>query len=195
MSHQSLILTKKSAKDLSKLQKQFNANVKKIEELKGNIVAEKEMLRRILTRIQSEIVPLERKHNEQLIELVYVFDRHYDNPFFKKKEKAKMAEFIIDRTVELIENLGMDNLKPLYEKYANRSYDDVNAQADTITADFMKNMIESKYGIEIDDDADLSNPQKIQEYIALKLEKRDLNLMLKIHRKKKPQSKLKRKKN
>jgi len=173
MSHQSLILTKKSAKDLSKLQKQFNANVRKIEELKGNVVAEKEMLRRILTRIQAEIVPLERKHNDQLIELVFVFDRHYDNPFFKKKEQAKMAEFIIDRTVELIENLGMDNLKPLYEKYANRSYDEVNAQADNITADFMKNMIASKYGIEIDDDADLSNPQKIQEYIALKLEEKE----------------------
>ena len=82
MSHQSLILTQKVGKDLSKLQKQFNANVKKINELKQRLKDDEAQLRTIITCIQSDIVPAEQKHLEKITELVYVFDKHHDDSFF-----------------------------------------------------------------------------------------------------------------
>ncbi len=174
MPHQSLILTKKPTKDLSKLQKQFNTNVKKINDLKGRLIEEKRMIEQITTRIQAEIIPLEKNHNEQLVELVYVFDKHYDDPFFKKKEKVKISEFIMDKTVDLIQGLGMDTLKPLYEKYSDQTYDEMDAEAEDVTADLMKDLMQSMFGIEIEDDADVSDPQKMQEYVAQKMEEKQL---------------------
>ena len=110
MSHKALIITQKSEKDLSKLQKQFNANVKKINELKQRLKDDGEQLRKIVTRIQSDIIPTEHKHFEKITELVFVFDKHHDDPFFKKKEKAKIADFIINKSHELIETTGNEDL-------------------------------------------------------------------------------------
>ena len=169
MLHESLILTQKSGKDLSKLQKQFNANVKKINDLKQKLVEEETALRHIMTRIQADIMPLQDKHNGALVEMVYVFDKHHDDAFFKKKEKAKIADFIVTKSQELIMELGHDELKPIYDKYADESFDTMNAEAESATAEMMKSMMQSMFGVEIDDDADVSDPQKMQAYVAQKM--------------------------
>jgi hypothetical protein len=174
MSHQSLVLTQKSGKDLSKLQKQFNSNVKKINELKQKLEDDTAGLRQIITRIKAEIFPLEEKHNNTLVEMVYVFDKHYDDPYFKKKEKEKIADFIMEKSTELIQSLGKDELKPIYDKYAEESYDEMNAEAEGEASDLMKNMMKSMFGIEVgDDEIDLTNPEKMQEYVAQKLEEKE----------------------
>ncbi|MES2517782.1 MAG: hypothetical protein V4585_06720 [Bacteroidota bacterium] len=126
MPNQSLILTQKSGKDLSKLQKQFNANIKKINELKQRLQNDEVVLRQIINRIQSEIIPLEQKHNKKLVELVYVFDKHYDDSFFKKKERQKIADFILNKSYELIDKLGIEDLKYIHDKYAFQPYDSIN---------------------------------------------------------------------
>ncbi len=173
MSHKSLVLTQKSGKDLSKLQKQFNANVKKINELKQKLEDDTAGLRHIITRIKAEIFPLEEKHNNTLVEMVYVFDKHYDDPYFKKKEKEKIADFILEKSTELIQSLGKDELKPIYDKYSEESYDEMNAEAEGEASELMKNMMKSMFGIEVDDDADLTNPEKMQEYVAQKMEEKE----------------------
>jgi hypothetical protein len=172
MSHQSLILTQKAGKDLSKLQKQFNANVKKINELKQQLKDDETSLRLIVTRIQSDIIPVEQKHFEKITELVYVFDKHHEDPFFKKKEKAKISDFIVNKSQELIETTGNEELKALYDKYADESFDEMDAEAESVTADLMKNMMSSMFGVDFDDDADVSDPQKMQEYMAQKMEEK-----------------------
>ena len=140
MSHKALIITQKSEKDLSKLQKQFNANVKKINELKQRLKDDETALRLIVTRIQSDIIPVEHKHFEKIAELVFVFDKHHDDPFFKKKEKAKIADFIINKSQELIETTGNEALKTLYDKYADEPFDEMDAEAENATAEMMKSM-------------------------------------------------------
>ena len=169
MLHESLILTQKSGKDLSKLQKQFNANVKKINDLKQKLAEDETTLRHIMARVQADIIPLQNKHNGALVEMVYVFDKHHDDPFFKKKEKAKMADFIINKSQELIQELDHQELKPIFDKYSEESFDEMNAEAETATAEMMKSMVQSMFGVEIDDDADVSNPAKMQEYLAQKM--------------------------
>jgi hypothetical protein len=185
MSHKALTITRKSEKDLSKLQKQFNANVKKINELKQRLKDDEEQLRKIVTRIQSDIIPTEHKHFEKITELVYVFDKHHDDPFFKKKEKAKIADFIIHKSQELIETTGNGELKTLYDKYADEPFDEMDAEAENATAEMMKNMMSSMFGIDFEEDADVSDPQKMQEYMERKMEEKQTEAQAKKANKKK----------
>ena len=185
MSHQGLVITLKSDKDLSKLQKQFNANVKKINELKQQLEDDEASLRLIVTRIQGEIIPIEQKHFNKIAELVYVFDKHYDDPFFKKKEKAKMADFIINQSHELIENNCNQELKAIYDKYADESFDKMDAEAENATAEMMKDMMSSMFGVEFDEDADVSDPKKMQEYMEKKMQEKEANAQAKKANKKK----------
>ena len=185
MSHQALVITPKSDKDLSKLQKQFNANVKKINALKQQLKEDEASLRLIVTRIQGEIIPIEQKHFNKIAELVYVFDKHYDDPFFKKKEKAKMADFIINQSHELIENNCNQELKAIYDKYADESFDKMDAEAENATAEMMKDMMSSMFGVEFDEDADVSDPKKVQEYMEKKMQEKEVNAQAKKASKKK----------
>ncbi len=185
MSHKALIITQKSEKDLSKLQKQFNANVKKINELKQRLKDDGEQLRKIVTRIQSDIIPTEHKHFEKITELVFVFDKHHDDPFFKKKEKAKIADFIVNKSHELIETTGNEDLKVLYEKYTNESFDEMDAEAENATAEMMKNMMSSMFGVDFEEGADVSDPQKMQEYMERKMEEKQAEAQTKKANKKK----------
>ena len=185
MSHKALIITQKSEKDLSKLQKQFNANVKKINELKQRLKDDEEQLRKIVARIQADIIPTEHKHFEKITELVFVFDKHHDDPFFKKKEKAKIADFIVNKSHELIETTGNEDLKVLYEKYTNESFDEMDAEAENATAEMMKNMMSSMFGVDFEEDADVSDPQKMQEYMERKMEEKQAEAQAKKANKKK----------
>lgn len=185
MLHKALIITQKSEKDLSKLQKQFNANVKKINELKQQLQNDEVALRLIVTRIQSDIIPIEQKHFEKITELVFVFDKHHNDPFFKKKEKAKIADFIVNKSHELIETTGNEDLKVLYEKYAEESFDEMDAEAENATAEMMKSMMSSMFGVDFEEDADVSDPQKMQEYMERKMEEKQAEAQAKKATKKK----------
>ena len=185
MSHKALIITQKSEKDLSKLQKQFNANVKKINELKQQLKDDGEQLRKIVTRIQSDIIPAEQKHFEKITELVYVFDKHHDDPFFKKKEKAKIADFVVNKSHELIETTGNEDLKILYEKYTKESFDEMDAEAENATAEMMKNMMSSMFGVDFEEGADVSDPQKMQQYMERKMEEKQVEAQARKANKKK----------
>ena len=185
MSHQALVITPKSDKDLSKLQKQFNANVKKINELKQKLQNDEASLRQIVVRIQSEIIPVEQKHFYKITELVYVFDKHHDDPFFKKKEKAKIADFILNKSQELIESNGNKELKILYDKYANEPFDKMDAKAENATAEMMKNMMSAMFGVKFDAEADVSDPKKMQEYMEKKMQEKEANARAKKSNKKK----------
>ena len=185
MSHKALIITQKSEKDLSKLQKQFNANVKKINELKQRLKDDGEQLRKIVTRIQSDIIPVEHKHFEKITELVYVFDKHHNDPFFKKKEKAKIADFVVNKSHELIETTGNEDLKILYEKYTKESFDEMDAEAENATAEMMKNMMSSMFGVDFEEGADVSDPQKMQQYMERKMEEKQVEAQARKANKKK----------
>ncbi len=190
MSHHALVITPKSEKDLSKLQKQFNANIKKINELKQRLQEDEASLRLIVTRIQSDIIPVEQKHFDKITELVYVFDKHHDDPFFKKKEKEKIADFIIHKSQELIEGTGNEALKTLYDKYADEPFDDMDAEAENATAEMMKNMMSSMFGVEFEEDANVSDPQKMQEYMERKMEEKQAEAQAKKAKKQKTEKQI-----
>ncbi|WP_420148141.1 hypothetical protein [Spirosoma sp.] len=73
-------------------------------------------------------------------------------------------------TFELIDTHGLTDLKVIYDKYDANGFDNTSAESDELTADLMKEMMETMFGVHFDDNADIRDPQQInasvQEQIA-----------------------------
>jgi hypothetical protein len=163
-----LTISQKVGKGLSKRQKQFNTNVEKISQLKQQLLDDEIFIRTLILRIQSEIIPLQNQINQKIVELIRIFDRHHDDAFFKKKEKEKLRGFILEHVTDLIHK-GFNELKAIHDKYSNETFDEIDARAKSVAASVNKTTMESMFGIDFDENADVSNPQKMQEYIAQKM--------------------------
>ena len=162
--------TKKDNAVLSKSQKEFNRLTRKIEKLTADLHDLREAAVYIRQRVQTDYRPLVEQYSQFRAEMVRLFDRVYDAKPFTKTEKKKLADLIQKIAFELISTYGIDNLKPIYDKYNTEGFDQVNTQADEQTADMMKEMMESMFGIQFDDDADVSDPQKMAAYMQEKIE-------------------------
>ncbi len=173
----SLILTKKAEKNLSKLQKQFNTYVQKIDELKVRLANDKVQIQQIEHFFQTEIAPLERKHTNKIVDLVYVFDKHYEDPFFKFHEKDKIAHFILEKSVELIEKAGKEELIPIFNKYNDTgTYQEISEEYEKDSAETMKKMMQSFYGLELDkEELNINNPEELQDLFQQKLAEKQAN--------------------
>lgn len=175
MSNQNtLILTLQSDKNLSKLQKQFNSNIKKINELKERLVKDTQHLAFINSRIKADLVPLEMKQIDKIVEMVYLFDKHYEESFFKKKEKEKMAHFILSKSEELIEQAGKEELKVMFDKYSDQTYDEISEETETEGLDKIKQMMKSMFNIELNEEEEnISDPDILQDIFEKKMGERE----------------------
>ncbi|WP_138992799.1 hypothetical protein [Larkinella sp. C7] len=155
---------------LSKPQKEFNRLTRKIETLEKELVEYREASTRIQQRIQTELLPLQTEFQEQRAALVRVFDRAHDSGTFKANERKKLVDIILNLTYDLISEHDRDDLKPIYDKYDPDGFDATNAEADELTSEAMKAMYSSMFGVEFDDDVDVSSPEKMAEHLRQKLE-------------------------
>ncbi|WP_020605066.1 hypothetical protein [Spirosoma spitsbergense] len=162
--------TKKDNAVLSKSQKEFNRLTRKIETLTADLHDLREAAVHIQQRVQKDYRPLVEQYSQFRAEMVRLFDRVYDGKTVTKTEKKKLADLIQKIAFELISTYGIDDLKPIYDKYNTEGFDQVNTQADEQTADMMKEMMETMFGIQFDDDADVSDPQKMAAYMQEKIE-------------------------
>jgi hypothetical protein len=155
---------------LSKPQKEFNRLTRKIETLEKELLDFRAAMTRIQQRIQKELVPLQAEYLQQRASLLRVFDRAHDMGSFKANERKKLADLILNLAFNLISEHGLEELKPIYDKYDPEGYDSANSEADELTSEAMKQMYKEMFGVEFDDDADVSSPEKFQEQLRQKLE-------------------------
>ena len=162
-----------SAKDkgnLSKSQKEFNRLTQKIETLEKELVEYRAASTRIQQRIQTELVPLQTEYHRQRASLVHLLDRACESGDFKANERKKLADIILNLTFNLISEYGLDDLKPVYDKYDPNGFDAANAEANELTTEAMKQMYGSLFGVKFDENADTHSPEKLQEQLWQKLE-------------------------
>jgi len=168
MSAKIIQITKAKAEQ-TKSQKEFNRLVQKIETLEKSIVEYRETMTKIQQRALTELEPLRKQYFEQRAQLVYRFDRAYESSFFKKNERGKLSYLIQDIAFELIDAAGMEEFKSIYDKYSPEvGYDAVVEEADQETAERMKNLF-SMFGIDLGNDVDMSDPEKMQEKLHQKI--------------------------
>lgn len=161
--------TKKEKAVLSKSQKEFNRLIQKIERLSKDLHNLREAAGKIQQRVQTDYRPLVEQYAQCRGDMVRLFDRAYEHKEYTKTEKKKLADLIRNIAFELIDQYGIDDLKPIYDKYDTDGFDKTNIESDQLTADLMKEMMSSMFGIQFDEDVDVSDPQKMTAYMQEKL--------------------------
>ncbi|GAB4011877.1 J domain-containing protein [Spirosoma migulaei] len=165
--------TRKDKAVLSKSQKEFNRLIRKIETLTSELTNLREATLHIQQRVQTDYRPLLEQYSQFRADLVRLFDRAYQHKDCSKTEKKKLADLIRNIAFELIDTYGITDLKPIYDKYDADGFDNTNAESDQLTAELMKEMMATMFGIEIDPDADVSDPQKMNAYVQEKIAQRE----------------------
>jgi hypothetical protein len=167
---QLVTITGKGDAVLSKAQKQFNNYLKKLDKLKIEIEQTKDILEYLTKAIHENLIPAEALLIDKRVEWVLFLDTQYDEQ--KKltaKDKEILAELITDHAFQLIDKMGKDDLKPVFEKYKGKSFDTIQEEANQATSEMMKEFFSNMMGIEFDEDVDVSDPQKMQEYLQEKV--------------------------
>ncbi|GGD49658.1 molecular chaperone DnaJ [Emticicia aquatilis] len=158
-------IKKQNSAVLTKLQKQFNSSIQKINSLKQEIEFVKSEIEQIQVKIQVDILPLERKLIDiQVKEIIYL-DALYQQGIFKKRDNETLSEMILERTGEFITRIESDELNEIFTRHNNGvSFDEANEEANKMASETLKESFSSMFGMQIDDDVDLSDPEKFQEY-------------------------------
>jgi chemotaxis protein histidine kinase CheA len=158
------------AKELSKIQKQFNNLIKKIEAQKRTLLEWQETLPLYNQKVTREYQELWDTYNQHRVDIVYLLDRAYDDKLFTKSDKAKIKHILTELAEQLILEQGRDELKEIHNKYSGSDFDADQQETDVMAAELMKSMMGGMFGIEIDDDIDVSSPEKMQAFLHEKMQ-------------------------
>jgi hypothetical protein len=170
-------------KDLSKAQKEFNRLTERIATLRNEIQGFEESTTKMSQRVTTELKPILKEFSTYQAALVRLFDKAHDTGDYKAKDKKKLSHLISEMAFGLISEHGMDDLKPIFDRYNKESFDETTSEANEVSLEMSKNMAEMMYGIEIDKDADLSTAEKFHAYLHQKMiEKEEQDEMLRAQR-------------
>lgn len=161
----------KGTNSLSKEQKAFNRLTKRIGKLETEVSEFRTAADALRQRVQNEYRPLQSQHHDQRAALVRVLAHAYEHQKLTKTERNKIVDLVVDKCADLL-NRGYADLEPIFDKLdppptaedaaaLAAEEADLNAQ----TAEMMKQMLSQQLGIEFEEDADVSTPQKMQAYV------------------------------
>ncbi len=156
-------------KILSAAQKQFNSLTKKIDNKKKLLMEWQETIPLYRQKVDEEYEPLEEALSNHKSEWVQLLDQSYNLPLFKKTDKLKMKHLICELAENLITEFNKDDLKTLFNKYSDEDYDTVNQQSESAVGDLMKSLAEDMFNVDLDDDVDISSPEKFHAHLQEKL--------------------------
>jgi hypothetical protein len=154
---------------LSKAQKKFNGLIKKIEVQKQILQEWQDTTPKYQQRYHAEYEPLFESYNECRVQLVHLLDEAHGDKFFKKTDKAKLRNLICDMAADLIRE-GLEELKEIYNRYCDTDFDTEKEEEDAYIGDAMKSMMEELFGVEFDENADFSSPEKIRDALQQKMQ-------------------------
>lgn len=154
---------------LSKTQKQFNTLIKKIEVQKKLLQEWQDTIPKYRQQVAGEYEDLWEEYNQHRVELVHLFDAAYGQKQFTKADKNKLKHLINTITSELTFEHGMEELKDLYNKYSDSDFDSENQAANEEMGEMMKSLFKEITGIELDDDVDVSSPEKLEAALKAKI--------------------------
>ncbi len=153
---------------LSKAQKEFNRLTKKIGTLEKEIVTLREIGQKLESRVQAELRPLLIQYQDRRADIIRLLDQMHGAKGLTKIQRTKIGQIIREVGFTLIDR-GYEDLKPIYDKYDQQGFDAVNQEAEQATAEQMKALIAAMFGIDFEDDADVSTPEKLDAYMREKL--------------------------
>ena len=156
---------------LSKQQKAFNRYTKRIADQEKLIAELRAAIDKGRLRIQADLLPLHKQFDQMRADMVRLFDQMNTHHKFTKPERKKLTYLITDIAYELIQK-GFDDLTEIHDRYDEGGFESAMAEAEEQDAASMKLMAEMMFGIQFDPAADLSDPEKLREYIGEQLHQR-----------------------
>jgi hypothetical protein len=155
-SHLAHVIQSHGSKGASRAQTQFRNLIKKIDGQKQRLATWNETLALHHQKITLDYEPLLTSFNAQRIELVNLFDRVLEQAKLKKTEVKKLEHLILDLVRTLIVEHGCEDLKPIYDKYAETDFDTEKQADEAAASDAMKSMMEEMLGVDFGEHDDIN---------------------------------------
>ncbi|WP_019949200.1 hypothetical protein [Hymenobacter aerophilus] len=156
---------------LSKEQKAFNRLTKRIGKLEAEVSEFRTAADALRQRVQNEYRPLQTQHHDQRAALVRTLGHAYEHQKLTKTERKKIVDLVVDKCADLLRR-GYADLEPIFEMLDPAPTAEEaaalaaeEADLDAQTAEMMKQILSQQLGIEFEEDADVSTPEKMQAYV------------------------------
>jgi hypothetical protein len=118
-------ISKNSKKEvLSKVEKEFNRQIKKIHKIREQIAFIKSQEQLFQQKYVPILVELDKVRLELHIEILEILDNHFLNSPLSKKEKKILEMDILERVSDLMENSSDERLIEIYNRYAPKTYEE-----------------------------------------------------------------------
>ncbi len=168
MSSEILLINKPTKEKLNKSQKAFNTNIRKVKTYTQRLEKGKAFLKDTEIKILKKLKEPKEQILEALLKKLRLFEAYYDDGFFNKAEKEKIANYLYAET----RGIGHPEIEEIHGKFKILS----NSDDDTSRADYVKEMIENQTGFSFDDDdIDFDDPESIEEALREKYEAQNAN--------------------
>ena len=155
MTNKHVIAIEKTGEKLSRLQMQFNSYTQKIDAMKQFITQAKINLDFGRNLFNEKIVAVHTKMRDVDIDIIYVLDKHFEDPKASKAFKKNISYYIVAEVPAMIEATDEEKLKAIYVKHNGQSYDEEMEEKNSEANDMMKNM----FGF------DMNDPEKMAEFM------------------------------
>ena len=167
-SSQSLrISTSKQAARLTPAQKKFNTLTGRINRQRKRLAEWQEIMPIYQEEVLRTFQPLRDSYAGFQAQMVELLDSHCVNNRFSRLQKEKVSHIIKDICVELINDHGRDDLKPIANRHSDIDFDDQQDQTKAMGGDVLRAMLESEFGLDLDDvGLDLDDPHGTAEKLG-----------------------------
>ena len=171
-SSQSLqINTSKQAAMLTPAQKKFNTLIGRIDRQRKRLAEWQELMPIYQEEVLKTFQPLRDSYAGFQAQMVELLDSHFVNNRFSRLQKQKVSHIISDICVELINDHGRDDLKPIANRHSDIDFDDQQEQMKAMSGDVLRTMLESEFGIDPGDiELDMDDPYGTAEKLGSILE-------------------------
>ncbi len=146
---------------LSRSQKQFNTLNKKIEQAKNTLSVWQNAVLEYNHLVITEYEPVRQRYNDSRVELLQLFDRAWGLKSHPKNEKKKLSHLICDLAYELIDAFDRADLKSLYDKHSQISFDELREREDALHHEMMRRVGEDLFGLDPAENVDFSSPEAV----------------------------------
>jgi hypothetical protein len=168
------IKTSPTQPPLSPEQKKFNSLIKRIESQKKLLGDWQAALEYCQLEAMKKLDPLNKTLSEHQAAMIQLLDEHLMRHKFSKLQEDKLLFLITDLCSGLLEKHDNDDIKAIYNKYAEVDYDTAKEEERALATEAMKAVFDAEFDVRFEDeDIDLDNPHATAERLFEKLAARE----------------------
>lgn len=155
---------------LSPAQKKFNTLIKSINKQRTLLEAWQTTILQCQQQASEKLVPLQQQLGEHQAKFVLLLDQQFTQHKFTKIQQDKLSHIILQLTDVLINEHQREDLKPLFDKYSEDSFDDLDQAGNEYAVEMIKITLEQQFGLQVEDsDIDVNDIDATLERLQEKL--------------------------